>query len=118
MNPRPTRLWVLAAPLALLAACASEPAAEAPAGAPAPAPAPVSAPAPVPTAAGSTSERAPVHLTLRQAQQRLADKGYDPGPADGVNGRRTMDALRRFQRDQGLMATGRLDSETMNRLGR
>jgi hypothetical protein len=31
---------------------------------------------------------------------------------------RTANALRQFQRDQGLMATGRLDGETMNALGR
>ena len=74
------------------------------------------APAPVVTA--PAAEQGPVRLTVRQAQQRLVDKGYDAGVVDGIWGPRTANALRQFQRDQGLMATGRLDGETMNALGR
>ena len=72
--------------------------------------------APVVTA--PAAEQGPVRLTVRQAQQRLVDKGYDAGVVDGIWGPRTANALRQFQRDQGLMATGRLDGETMNALGR
>ncbi len=110
MNIALTRLLALAAPLALLAACASEPAAPAATTEPAatPAPAPVTAPA----------DDTPVRLTVREAQQRLLDKGYDPGVVDGIPGPRTANALRQFQRDEGLVGTGRLDQETMNALGR
>ena len=113
-----TRLLAPSAPLALLAACASEPTTRAPEPAPAPVttPAPAAAPAPVVTA--PAAEQGPVRLTVRQAQQRLVDKGYDAGVVDGIWGPRTANALRQFQRDQGLMATGRLDGETMNALGR
>ncbi|MFD1891827.1 peptidoglycan-binding protein [Ottowia beijingensis] len=113
-----TRLIALGAPLALLAACASEPTTTA---TPQPAPAPVTAPAepaPAPAVTAPAAEQGPVRLTVRQAQQRLLDKGYDPGTVDGISGPRTANALRQFQRDEGLMATGRLDSETMNALGR
>ena len=95
-----TRLLALSAPLALLAACASEPTTTAPEPAPAPVttPAPAAAPAPVVTA--PAAEQGPVRLTVRQAQQRLVDKGYDAGVVDGIWGPRTANALRQFQRDQ------------------
>ena len=43
---------------------------------------------------------------VRTAQQRLAAHGFDPGAADGVFGRRTEDATKRFQRARGLTADG------------
>jgi uncharacterized protein (TIGR02594 family) len=39
-------------------------------------------------------------------QQRLAHKGFDPGPVDGVWGRRTEAAVRAFQSANGLLADG------------
>lgn len=39
-------------------------------------------------------------------QIRLADLGYDPGPADGVAGPRTLAAVKEFQSDNGLKADG------------
>lgn len=39
-------------------------------------------------------------------QARLAALGYDPGPLDGIRGRRTVAAIRAFQRDRGLAADG------------
>ncbi len=47
------------------------------------------------------------------AQRTLAALGYDPGPADGVAGPRTRQALAAFQRDQGLPPTGILDGPTL-----
>ncbi|HRN75551.1 peptidoglycan-binding domain-containing protein [Ottowia sp.] len=125
MHSRLTRALVLAAPLALLAACATEPASTqaTPAAAP-PTPAPVTAPPTAPPPAVVTAPApaprapAPLNMSVRDAQQRLLDKGYDPGTVDGVAGPRTASALRQFQRDQGLMATGRLDSVTIQALGR
>jgi peptidoglycan hydrolase-like protein with peptidoglycan-binding domain len=55
-------------------------------------------------------------MDVRHAQESLKDKGYDPGPIDGVHGPRTSAAVRDFQKKEGLTVTGRLDNETMGRL--
>jgi hypothetical protein len=44
--------------------------------------------------------------TWKDRQQALAILGYDPGPIDGLPGRRTMAALKRFQAEEGLVADG------------
>lgn len=44
--------------------------------------------------------------TVREIQSRLAGLGYDPGPVDGLMGRRTSDAIRRFEAESGLTVTG------------
>ena len=41
-----------------------------------------------------------------QLQQALTDRGYAPGPVDGIVGAGTRRALRAFQRDNGLPADG------------
>lgn len=43
---------------------------------------------------------------VAQVQQRLAALGYDPGPADGIFGRRTEAAVKSFQRSRGLVVDG------------
>jgi len=53
---------------------------------------------------------------IAAAQQRLKDRGYYGGPVDGVMGPRTAAALRAYQRDRGLSATGQLDSQTASAL--
>src|SRR5262245_14646809 len=53
---------------------------------------------------------------IAAAQQRLKDRGYYTGPVDGVIGPRTAAALRAYQRDRGLRATGQLDSQTASAL--
>lgn len=58
----------------------------------------------------------PVQITIKEAQQKLAAIGYNPGPADGKTGGRTVAALKLFQKDKGLPITGRLDAETVARL--
>lgn len=50
-------------------------------------------------------------------QQALNDEGYNAGSVDGVWGDRTRSALRDFQQDAGLEATGELDQETLLGLG-
>jgi len=52
------------------------------------------------------------------AQQRLAAKGYDPGPADGKLGRRTVTAIKDFQGDRGLPRDGKLSPQVLDLLGR
>ena len=44
--------------------------------------------------------------TVTLIQRALAERGYDPGPADGLMGRRTRQAIRKFQQDQGLKIDG------------
>ncbi|MFB3917134.1 MAG: peptidoglycan-binding protein [Terriglobales bacterium] len=51
--------------------------------------------------------------TIKAAQEALANKGYNPGPADGVLGPKTRAALRKFQADEGNPVTGRLDQKTL-----
>jgi peptidoglycan hydrolase-like protein with peptidoglycan-binding domain len=50
-------------------------------------------------------------------QNALKDKGFDPGPIDGIMGPRTRAALRRYQTQNHLKVDGRLDSETQASLG-
>lgn len=51
-------------------------------------------------------------------QQRLAVLGFDPGPADGIVGRATRAALRRFQKAHGLAADGFVTKAMLERLNR
>lgn len=63
-------------------------------------------------AAGATSQP----RFIREAQRALDELGFRPGPIDGVVGRRTRDALARYQRSQKIPVTGHLDAETTVRL--
>ncbi len=54
---------------------------------------------------------------VKAVQQALKDKGHDPGPVDGRLGPKTRTALKEFQKAEGLQETGRLDRETMAKLG-
>jgi peptidoglycan hydrolase-like protein with peptidoglycan-binding domain len=54
---------------------------------------------------------------VKAVQQALKDKGHDPGEVDGKMGPKTQAALRDFQSKEGLTASGRLDAETMSKLG-
>jgi Putative peptidoglycan binding domain len=53
---------------------------------------------------------------VRQVQEALKDKGHDPGPIDGVMGSQTKQALRDFQKANGLKQTGTLDTQTKEKL--
>lgn len=55
--------------------------------------------------------------TVRNVQQALKDKGYDPGPVDGIMGPNTRAAIKQFQSDNNLPATGEPDDQTLARLG-
>ena len=54
---------------------------------------------------------------VRAEQQALKDKGFDPGPVDGVNGPKTHAALKQFQDKQTLKEDGRLGPQTRDALG-
>lgn len=53
---------------------------------------------------------------VAKLQMALQREGYDPGPADGMMGGKTKDALVKFQQDKGL-PVGNLNDETMKALG-
>jgi peptidoglycan hydrolase-like protein with peptidoglycan-binding domain len=55
-------------------------------------------------------------LQVRDIQRALLDQGYDPGPIDGVIGKRTRNAIKGFQTDAGLPVTGRADAELLRQL--
>ena len=53
---------------------------------------------------------------VRELQRLLTDKGFDAGPADGVIGTQTKQALRDYQTSEGLAVTGQPDRETLRSL--
>jgi TolA-binding protein len=53
---------------------------------------------------------------VRQAQERLKEAGFDPGPIDGLLGKQTKEALREYQKAHGLPQTGQLDASTRDSL--
>ena len=54
---------------------------------------------------------------IRQIQQALHEKGFEPGPADGILGARTKRAVRDFQDRYGITVSGELDNQTLYALG-
>ena len=65
---------------------------------------------------GSTAMRGNMS-NVKEVQQALKDKGYNPGPVDGVMGARTKEALKSFQSASNLQVTGTLNAETAEKLG-
>jgi len=59
---------------------------------------------------------APGQTHVRTAQEKLKEKGFDPGPIDGIWGPRTAAAVSDFQRSENLKVTSRLDAETLGKL--
>lgn len=54
--------------------------------------------------------------TMKTIQHELARRGFHPGAIDGIFGRRTEMAVRRFQADRGLLVDGVLGPETRRAL--
>jgi hypothetical protein len=50
---------------------------------------------------------------IRQVQQELRRRGFDPGPIDGVHGPRTREAVRNFQGRYGIQASGDINNKTL-----
>jgi hyperosmotically inducible protein len=50
-------------------------------------------------------------------QQALKERGFEPGPIDGVMGPRTASALKEYQKAENLKMTGRMDRDTAAKLG-
>ena len=55
-------------------------------------------------------------MDIRTVQRSLRKLGFDPGPADGIWGRRTLNAVQAFQSDNGLPVTGLIDLRTEREL--
>jgi peptidoglycan hydrolase-like protein with peptidoglycan-binding domain len=53
---------------------------------------------------------------IMELQQLLAEQGYRPGKVDGHLGKNTTDAIRRFQRSQGLPVEGLATSTVLQQL--
>lgn len=57
------------------------------------------------------AERAPINV-----QRRLSELGFDPGPVDGIIGKKTKSALKAFQRVHGLKPDGIIGEKTLAEL--
>ncbi len=73
---------------------------------------PAQAAAPAAPARPAMTEREIVAGT----QSRLAQLGYDPGPADGLMGRRTRSAIETYQANTGIPVDGRPTTALLDRL--
>jgi len=55
--------------------------------------------------------------SVKQAQQALNDKGFNVGTPDGIAGPKTQAAVKKFQQQQNIGASGQLDPQTLAALG-
>ena len=53
---------------------------------------------------------------VRDIQAKLRERGFDPGPVDGLLGRRTCDAVKAYQKAAGMAVNGLLDPVLQNQL--
>jgi peptidoglycan hydrolase-like protein with peptidoglycan-binding domain len=67
-------------------------------------------------ASRSESQTVYSYNMVRKAQRVLIDLGYNSGPIDGIWGPKTKSAVRQFQSDNELPATGMLDMKTRSKL--
>jgi localization factor PodJL len=58
---------------------------------------------------GTTLNDTDRQALVKKIQTLLADQGFDPGPADGVIGEKTRDAVKAYQRRNGIAETGQID---------
>ena len=66
--------------------------------------------------ASTDTDRSHSQASVRDAQQQLKNDGYYNGPVDGIDGRMTHRAVRKYQSDQSLTVNGRLDHQTLRKL--
>jgi len=69
------------------------------------------------TVAHRSTQQQPTPDRYREIQQALADKGYFAGSPDGAWNSDSVDALKRFQRDQNLVDDGKIGSLSLIALG-
>jgi peptidoglycan hydrolase-like protein with peptidoglycan-binding domain len=63
------------------------------------------------------TQQQPTADRYKEIQQALADKGYFQGPVDGAWNAGSIDALKRFQKDQNLDPDGKIGSLSLIALG-
>lgn len=68
------------------------------------------------TSTGGASSTPQASAEIAKAQRLLRDLGYQPGPADGLMGPRTRDAISDFQRTAGLEVSGSVDAQLLSTL--
>jgi peptidoglycan hydrolase-like protein with peptidoglycan-binding domain len=71
----------------------------------------------VPAATWRTRQQNPTPERYKEIQQALADKGYLKGEPSGVWDAASVDAMQRFQSDQKLTATGKINAPSLIGLG-
>jgi hypothetical protein len=54
---------------------------------------------------------------IREVQRALLNRGFEPGPIDGILGPQTEAAVRDFQDRYGIKASGKIDNQTLFALG-
>ena len=64
-----------------------------------------------------SAQKEPAPERYKEIQQSLADKGYFAGPVNGTWGPGSVEALKRFQRDQNIGDDGKLGSLSLIALG-
>jgi peptidoglycan hydrolase-like protein with peptidoglycan-binding domain len=64
-----------------------------------------------------STQREPAPERYKEIQQSLADKGYFAGPVNGTWNSDSVEALKRFQRDQNIGDDGKIGSLTLIALG-
>jgi hypothetical protein len=64
-----------------------------------------------------STQKEPAPERYKEIQQSLADKGYFAGPVNGAWGSDSVEALKRFQRDQNIGDDGKLGSLSLIALG-
>jgi uncharacterized protein (TIGR02594 family) len=55
-------------------------------------------------------------MTVKEIQQALQAAGFDPGPVDGIRGRKTIAAIKEFQKANGLAVDGIVGPKTAAKL--
>lgn len=71
---------------------------------------------PEPVAPGASVTAPLTRDQVREVQELLAELGFDPGPVDGLLGRRTSDAIEGFQQSRNLPVDGRANAALLLRL--
>jgi peptidoglycan hydrolase-like protein with peptidoglycan-binding domain len=72
---------------------------------------------PVAAATHRSTQQQPTPERYKEIQQALAEHGYFNGSVDGAWGADSVDALKRFQRDQNLTDDGKIGSLSLIALG-
>ena len=66
----------------------------------------------------SVSSKSDISKDIRQIQTLLALLKFDPGPIDGILGKKTTNAISAFQLDIGVPVTGKIDQNLKSLLDR